>query len=393
MIENSLTFWLEDFDIQQTYMPLKNHFRHQEYHASQPTAEWRLVDAQYPPQPDSESFAKRMSAFADSIDGKVDAIWFVHGTFAGNDALGWFSQLERLVPAAGPVLKSFGKKLTDVLAGDSGNFPPRFVELFETNSTVRRFVWSGENTHSGRNKARGPEVMEMLLDQLLSRVDQEPQVMIWGHSHAGNVAALITNLIAAEPWVRDKFLDLVEPLFPARGPNKCPLMRVRSAIESGKSSKLQLDVINFGSPVCYGWDTAGYRSLTHVVAHVPQANQPEWLCPVSLKHAKAARDGSLGDVVQVLGITGSNFLPWLLSKSFRAVEQTLHDFLAPSCDRKNYWARARLGMRVADEGTTLLVSYEDVNGLARETMGHSIYTKPQWLSFHLKLLTEFGIEF
>ncbi len=114
---------------------------------------------------------------------------------------------------------------------------------------------------------------------------------------------------------------------------------------------------------------------------------------MSLKHAKAARDGSLGDVVQVLGITGSNFLPWLLSKSFRAVEQTLHDFLAPSCDRKNYWARARLGMRVADEGTTLLVSYEDVNGLARETMGHSIYTKPQWLSFHLKLLTEFGIEF
>ena len=191
-------------------MPLNNHFRHQTYHADQPAAPWRLIEAPFPAQSSSDAFADTVSRFAKAVEENVDAVWFVHGTFAGNDALGWFGQLERLIPAAGPVLKNFGKKLTDVLAGDSGNFTPAFIDLIDVPVPTRRFVWSGENTHSGRSKA----AIE-LLDELLQRADSESRVMLWGHSHAGNVAALISNLLAAEPWVRDKFLDLVEPLFPA----------------------------------------------------------------------------------------------------------------------------------------------------------------------------------
>ena len=111
-------------------MPLKNHFRHQQYSADEPAATWRYVEAEFPAQSGSDAFATRVEAFVESVADEVDAIWFVHGTFAGNDALGWFGQLERLIPAAGPMLKKFGKKLTDVLAGDSGNFTPAFVELF-----------------------------------------------------------------------------------------------------------------------------------------------------------------------------------------------------------------------------------------------------------------------
>ena len=361
-------------------MPLKNHFRHQKYSADEPAASWRYVEAEFPAQPGGEVFAKNADAFAESVADEVDAIWFVHGTFAGNDALGWFGQLERMIPAAGPTLKKFGKKLTDVLAGDSGNFTPAFVDLFGDQPKTRRFVWSGENTHSGRCKA----AIE-LLDELLQRVETQPRVMLWGHSHAGNVAALITNLLGAEDWVRDRFLDLVEPLFPVRDDRLCAFSRVSKALDSGLVDKLKIDVVNFGAPISYGWDSAGYRKLLHVVNHVPQSGQAEWLCSL-IEAGKNFRDGVPGDMAQILGITGSDFLPWLLNRTTREVEKQLHDFLAPDCSRRDWWSRASIGMRVADEGETVLVKYDNTDGLASLTFGHSVYTKPEWLGFHLDLV-------
>ncbi len=363
-------------------MPLKNHFRHQPYHANEPTTAWRVIDADFPAQPDTEAFGSLLSQFAVAAVENVDAIRFVHGTFAGNDALGWFGQLERLIPAASPILKNLGKKLTDLLANDSGNFPPEFVDLFQSGPETRRFVWSGENTHSGRCKA----AIE-LLDELLQRVSDEPRVILWGHSHAGNVAALITNLLGAEDWVRDKFFDLVEPLFPVRDDGLCALSRVRTAIEAGVADELQLDIVNFGAPISYGWDTTGYRNLLHVVNHVPQTGQPDWLCPVVVA-GKNIREGVQGDMVQLLGITGSDFLPWMLNQTTRSVEMELHNFLAPECSRRDWWSRASLGMRVADEGQTVLVKYDNTGGHAVMMLGHSVYTKPEWLGFHLELVEQ-----
>ncbi|QEG20494.1 hypothetical protein [Mariniblastus fucicola] len=361
-------------------MPLKNHFRHQQYLADEPKSVWRFEAAEFPAQQGSDAFADSLSTFTKSVDENVDAIWFVHGTFAGHDVLGWFGQLERVIPSAGSVLKTFGKKLTDAIAGDSGNFTHAFIDHFHTRAESRRFVWSGENTHSGRCKA----AIE-LLDELLQRVGDEPRVMLWGHSHAGNIAALITNLIGAEPAVRDRFLDLAEPLFPVRDDRVCALQRVRAAFDTGAVEGLRLDIVNFGAPVCYGWDSAGYRSLRHIVNHSPQAEQPEWLSPLfgtGKKFVESAR----GDLIQLLGITGSDFLPWLLNRTTRAVEIELHRFLAPDYSRRDWWPRAKLGMRVADEGETVLVKYDNRDGYAAQTFGHSVYTRPEWLGFHLELV-------
>jgi hypothetical protein len=46
-------------------------------------------------------------------------------------------------------------------------------------------------------------------------------------------------------------------------------------------------------------------------------------------------------------------------------------------------------MRVADEGETVLVNYENTDGHASQTFGHSVYTKPEWLAFHLELIEKF----
>ena len=363
-------------------MPIKNQFHHQRYHAERPAAPWRLLKAPLPAQPGSDSFSESLSRFSEAVTAEVDAIWFVHGTFVGNDALGWFGQLERLIPATGPMLKQFGKKLTDLLAGDSGNFSPDFLKLIDVPIPSRRFVWSGENTHSGRSKA----AIE-LLDELLQRFPDESRVLLWGHSHAGNVAALITNLIGSDAFAVEQFLDLVEPLFPKRDDRSGALSRIRSAVKSGRLAELKIDVVNFGTPVCYGWDTTGYRNLLHVVNHLPQFGQSQWVCSPT-EAGKQLRAGPQGDLVQALAITGSNFLPWLLNQQSRDCETKLEQFLAPDFSRRDWWARAKLGMRVAEEGQTVLVEYDNFDNHASETLGHSVYTRTQWLSFHLDLVAE-----
>lgn len=364
-------------------MPNKNHFRHQQYKASEPKTPWRQIYADFPPQPDTTDFSACRNRFDKSISRHIDAIYLVHGTFAGNDALGWFSQLEKVMPAAGPVLKKYGKKLTDMLAGDDGNYTPKFQSLFPPSIPTRRFVWSGENTHSGRSKA----AIE-LLDELLSRVDVEGRVLLWTHSHAANVVALITNLIAAEHSVQLDFLRRVQPLFSPTAQESDSLSRVENAVDSQTVNQLQLDIVNFGSPITYGWDTAGYRKLIHIVNHVPIEGRSEWLCPPSAK-GNRAEDGQRGDLVQILGITGSDFFPWLLNSKTRASEKVLHQFLAPDCSRRDWWARASIGMRVAEEGETVLVNYQNQDKLATATFGHTVYTRPQWLSFHMELISDF----
>lgn len=360
-------------------MPVTNQFRHQTYSSQEPTAPWRMLSAEFPPQPGTPEFDQALKKFSQSIADEVDAIWLVHGTFAGNDAFGLFGQLEKLMPASGLLLKDLGKKMTDYLAGDSGNYTPEFAELIDLPIPVRRFVWSGENTHSGRSMA----AVE-LLSELLTHVEQEKRVLLWGHSHAGNIAALITNLLGAESWCRFQFLELVEQLLPTERLKLKTAMSLNTKIDQ-LGSDLSLDVVNFGTPICYGWDATGYRRLFHVVHHRPIPETNPWQCPV-VKAGMNFRDGFKGDWVQVLGITGSNFLPFLFDSTTRAAEQKLGQFLAPELTRSDYWSSVKHGMRVAEEGETLLVDYDNTDSLAGETAGHSIYTKPQWLAFHLELL-------
>jgi hypothetical protein len=384
-------------------VPPKNHFQHQRLTADQPEAPWNTIAAAFPAQPGERAFKDSIERFISSIEGRLDALWLVHGTFVGNDALGIFGQIERAIPALGPTLKLLGKNLTDALAGDTGNFSKRFVEQISGAVPVNRFTWSGENSHSGRCKA----AIE-LLAAVIEQVETRPRVLLWGHSHAGNIAALVTNLIGAEPWCRDAFLELVEPLFPpSNNPKTEPtaLEQVRAGFAQGKVREIELDIVNFGTPISYGWDSGGYRRLMHVVNHRPTEGQPPWLCPPvkvagrwlfsntngesSPTDAGSRNEGQgSGDMIQILGIAGSEFLPWLLDKSTRDCESALQKFIAPGNERNDYIRHASIGARVANEGVSVLVDYENTNGLAAATMGHSIYTRSAWLGFHCDLVRE-----
>ncbi len=386
-------------------MPAKNHFQHQRLTADEPEAPWSTITTPFPAQLGDRAFKDSIERFISSIQERIDSLWLVHGTFVGNDALGIFGQIERAIPALGPTLKLLGKNLTDALAGDTGNFSNRFAEQISGTVPVNRITWSGENSHSGRCKA----AIE-LLAAMTAQIETCPRVLLWGHSHAGNIAALVTNMIGAEPWCRDAFLELTEPLFPASNKQSAEptaLQKVREAFSSGTAQRLELDIVNFGTPVSYGWDSGGYRKLMHVVNHHPAAGQPLWLCPpvkvagrwlfpnynssagteVAVQDSTDGSDEQVsGDMIQILGIAGSEFLPWLLDQSTRDCETALQKFIAPGHERGDYIRHASIGSRVANEGISVLVEYDNTNGLAAATMGHSIYTRTAWLGFHCDLV-------
>ena len=138
---------------------------------------------------------------------KVARIILVHGTFAGNDIVGLARELTRFSPALADKLSAIGKKWIDDLVGELGNYTQEFVDCFSglinpkslQPIPVTRFHWSGENHHLGR--ADG--VMTLL--DLLAGAPSEGRVLVFAHSHGGNVMAMMSQLLAADASIRQQF--------------------------------------------------------------------------------------------------------------------------------------------------------------------------------------------
>ena len=107
-------------------------------------------------------------------DAKVRRIYLVHGTFAGDDALGLIGGLQRLIPAAGDWMAQLSKQAVDHVVGDMGNYTSLFAQRLEEGIAetagdldrpieVRRFLWSSENLHIARAHAVQPLVGRLVL--------------------------------------------------------------------------------------------------------------------------------------------------------------------------------------------------------------------------------------
>ena len=359
-------------------MPRLNHFRHQQYTDAIPPDDFQLIEATFPPQLGSDSYDQQMKFFGTLIKENVDSIHLIHGTFVGKDILGWIDQIEKFWPQRAEQLRELGKRMVDSLTKDTGNFTAAYARQLQQSVPdvpVRRFHWSGENNHV----ARGVAALEWL-DTCIQKLKTEPRILLLCHSHAGNVAALATNLLAADQEHRDQFLKTLQPIF-RRSAELEQFQRVRDwlAVEELRR-KLKLDIVTMGTPIRYGWDSAGYRHLLHFVNHIRQEGAPAHLSP--LPELKKSVRRSAGDYPQQLGIAGTNIMPYLFDLTLQRTELKLGKFLQPF-GRKDFLKHLKIGMRVPHEGTTLLVNYEDTNGLARKLAGHGVYTEKEWLAFHV----------
>ena len=321
----------------------------------------------------------------------VSAVYLAHGTFVGPDALGLIAELARLFPAAAKTVRYAVKQLVDRFAQDAGNYTEEYARLFEsaingpgmTKIPVRLFVWSSENHHIGR-----ADGTVRLIDELAAaRIDADRRILLWGHSHAGNTFALATNLLAGNPETIDRFFDAAEvyyrwPIF--RFVDIPVWQRVRKLLsQSPTQHKLPLlDVVTFGTPIRYGWDTAGYSNLLHFVNHRPVEGMPGYLAtfPPTLDNVINAAGG---DYIQQLGIAGTNVMPSLFAWRAWLADRRLNSLLQADAGNADPVERFKAGAIVPEEGTTLLVDYGPPDGtIARHHAGHAVYTGAKWLLFH-----------
>ncbi|RMG35155.1 MAG: hypothetical protein D6725_13110 [Planctomycetota bacterium] len=356
----------------------------------------------------------------------------VHGTFVGDDPLAvnaWISSLiaRRAASVAGLVeqqLKRVTGSVTDAILGDRGNFAPHFPQDFRrlTGNEVEaeRLVWSGANTHVSR---------ALLALRLLDRLDSlrlggfapgEHRVLLWGHSHAGNGFALLSNLLANAPDSVDAFFDcfVIDELEPTaqRLLRRC---RTLLAEHDGPHPMARaLIVVTLGTPVRYGWEKRGLARLFHVSHHVPpdpdapEACRPPLTAACSnnndplvrkvaawLDDLTAMYEARYGDWVQLFGIAGTDWPPPPVA---RTTEGRLRKFLERDLDPPtpealgerfpvmcHRWSRVT---RTHASGRNILLRYVDGEGRrapeAQIMLGHGIYTRRKWLAAHLALLLQ-----
>lgn len=381
-------------------MPPRNRFRHQLYQAAPPTVDVAWIDAVAPPAQTERAWETRMAEVGERLRAaNVSAVYLLHGTFVGDDVLGFSHLVSLVLPWAGQLLRERQKRLADWFVRDSGNYTKEYASTFERGINppsvaarkrvpVRLFHWTSENHHLGR-----ADGAVRLVDEL-SRAPWPAgsRVLLWGHSHGGNVLALLSNLLAADEPTRRAFFQAAKEFYSstlvAEERRQC-WKRVRAYLDQSEVPlrKLQFDVATFGTPIRYGWDTDGYSRLLHVIYHRATEGLPAYVTrfPFSLRSAFAAKRG---DYVQQVGIAGTNMPPPLLAFPAHLADRNLNRLLQKELSLREIWGQLKAGQRVPEEGDTLLVDYHRAAPRSHHgARGHAIYTRASWLLYHAELVT------
>lgn len=322
-------------------------------------------------------------------------ICLVHGTPAGEEALGILSELARVLPAAGQAVRRLVDRVAGAVDDEAGLYSPGDARLIEhalgqgADLPVWLFSWSSENHHLGR-----ADGAVRLIDELAALgLAPGQRVLLWGHSHGGNVLAIVSNLLGGDRRRIARFFDAAEIYYrwPLLGCVDVPVwQRVRTLLlaEAAPLRDVGLDVATFGTPIRYGWDPDGYSQLLHFIHHRPAEGLPAYRAPFPPRLQRVVRAADR-DYVQQLGIAGTNVGPSVLAWRAWMADQRLGRLLQPELVSDAAFERFRAGAIVPDEGVTLLVDYgRSQGGLADHLAGHAVYTQRRWLLFHLEQIVQ-----
>ncbi len=367
-------------------------FRHQTYSSTPPSCPHYSISPPSRPKVGAPEFKHRMQEIGSVFrEAGVAAIYLAHGTFVGTDTLGVLAELGRVFPSASDTFRGVIKRIVDKLAGEVGNYTLAYARLLEASLhtagerriPVRLFHWSSENHHIGR-----ADGAVRLIDELASQeMGRGQRVLLWGHSHAGNVFALVTNLLAGNRRKVDQFFEATGIYYrwPLVGCVDIPVwQRVRSLLGEEKPplADVPLDIATFGTPIRYGWDSGGYAHLLHFINHRPAKGLPKYraVFPPKFNDIMTAADG---DYIQQLGIAGTNVMPSVFAWRSWLADQRLNRLLQDEASKRGSLDRFQAGAIVPDEGTTLLVDYGRPKGhIAQHVAGHAVYTRKKWMLFH-----------
>jgi len=292
---------------------------------------------------------------------------FVHGSFVGRDVASMVSALKVLVPFLPQRLETslltLIKRQANTLLRDNGNFLPEYARLFaratDWGESVENFVWSSGNHHSARLMA-ALELGESLA-KLPSVHASRDATLLLGHSHAGQVFALLTRLVQE---CRGK----EEPLLSAevRASPLAPLFHEDAFVALGKR---RLEFVTLGAPARYRYFLSRRMGLHSIVNHRGTS-----FTGGTLAGFPFTRDG---DYVQQWGLHGTDFFAFTAWE--RELNQRLDALLGPGQGIGAWRATSRLRKRVCDQGRTLLVDFGDAShripNFVGTVFGHGAYTR------------------
>ncbi|MBS0210784.1 MAG: hypothetical protein JSS27_17725 [Planctomycetes bacterium] len=374
-------------------------FRHQRYTRQPDTSRAEFLRAEPCPPLDSAEFRQQLAQVGRQlVAADVDRVMLIHGTFGGNDGAGLAAALRRASPRAADGLEWVIKSVIDLVLGDRGNYPPRSAPELQAwlsaetsrSVAVERFIWNSENHHLGR--ADGAV-------RLIDYLARQPTVygarrLLLGHSHGGNLLALVTQLLAASTDKVDSFFQAAERYWrPASGGHDHfpHWAQVREWLLAGHGPELArtLDVVSLGAPVRYGWDLAGCGRLLHLMSHRPREGAKNRYCAAFPLTVTEWLRGSQGDVIAQVGIAGTNFAPIPLLRRAWHADHRLADVLQGTVEPQGQWERWKTGPRVHDTGPTLLVDFGVQSWLVlAHAAGHGLYTRAIWAPFIFRTIVE-----
>jgi hypothetical protein len=402
-------------------MPRQNGFRHQSY-PTQPEVEPVVVQLSLDGEQQLD-FGHMHTQFG------VRKVLLVHGTFAGTDPFGIHALLRAAaepLPAAARLvinpaidrLSDQTKRLTDTITADVANYSDDYRSHFQAlvgeDPEVSRLEpsWSSENNHLARAALAVRLLNELVELQADGFAPENERVLLWGHSHAGNGFAILSNLLAND---RQSVEDFFEAAGDSLGDAGEVARQSLAAAPTPHPMANAVIVVTFGTPVRYGWDTGGLQSLVHVIHHRPVKDQedPAAIVPAvtfgcegnSLSDNFTAATTGVADVlsarhgdwVQAFAIAGTDIAPigkreanqrlglFLEQGLTDATPAKIGDRLKVACSR--WQTRTRLHA----DGRNLLVDYTSSQltrfGPARQAvLGHGIYTLKEWLPSQLSLV-------
>lgn len=321
----------------------------------------------------------------------VRKVFFVHGTFAGNDPFGIYGVMKQLGVYSGitDALEEMSEKIKHKSLDDLGNFPDDYILSFTKgiNHGIESISlgWSSENNHIGRLLAV-PELASKIAGST-EDLSPEDRVLLIGHSHAGQLFALLTNFL--ENRHRANALLNVLSEVEVNGFDLAVFVKDLDLI-----SGIQLDIVTLGTPVRYPWgDYQRYR-LLNIVNHRSDSR---------IDGALNTRDG---DYVQQWGTEGTDLAPadFSLKESNDRLDSILDKGRPLNIDTKLKEVKRRMPFKEdgKEAGDTILVDYRDKGArifrfmglrfgrpnFIETAFGHGVYTRRKSMLFNTRLIID-----
>lgn len=325
------------------------------------TPEWRTA---------MEGLGERMRSAGTRL------VVFAHGSFVGNDPLALARTLEgavRVFPNLAQRLRWFTRAQVSRLLGDLSNFPRDYVDTLAAATGLEAvdFTWSGENHHAARVQ-EAARLARVLALRGVGALGPGERVLLVGHSHGGQLFALLSQLIA-----RSRAYEELVGAAAMRGED---VQRLEEHLE--RLRRCAFDVATFGTPPRYDFAHGPRFRLLHVVNH-----RTTGVRAASLRGLLHTRRG---DYVHHLGAPGSDWLA--TTAKDRALNHKLDRVLGVGTDLRVWLTHVADGLRLSPSGHTLLVDYGDqarvFPNFWATGFGHAAYTRREAMLFHVKLMAD-----